>query len=61
MKKFRPYIRKRFLVDIPVELHDQLRKMAKKEGCSLNTLITKTLVKMIVNEVYIKGKYENYT
>ena len=60
MNKFKPYIRKRFLIDVPVELHDQLKGMAKKENISLNSLITRTLVKMIVNELYIRDKYPNY-
>ena len=58
---YRPYVRKKLLIDIPIELHTQLKEMADQEQISVNTLIARTLVKMIVNEWYIKGKYPHFT
>jgi predicted HicB family RNase H-like nuclease len=58
---YRPYARKKILLDIPLELHKQLKILAAKENQSVNTLIARTLVKMIVNDLYIKGKYDHFT
>lgn len=52
---YKPYIRKKILLDIPLELHKQLKMVAAQENNTVTGLITKTLVKMIV-DWYIKGK-----
>lgn len=52
---YRPYVRKKILLDMPLELHNQLRMVAAQEGLTITGLINKTLVKVVV-DWYIKGK-----
>ena len=56
-----PYDKQRLTIEIPCELHKQLKAFAQHQHISMNSLILKTLVKMIVNECYIKGKYPHFT
>lgn len=51
------YYTTRFSLTLSRELHKQLTLLAQKEGKSLNGLINETLVKLIVNKVYIPNKY----
>lgn len=56
-----PYERRKITIHIPTELHRQLHCIAQQENTTVTTLINQTLVKMIVNEYYIKGKYPHFT
>ena len=57
---YKPYVRKKLLLDIPLELHKQLKMVAAQEDNTVTGLITKTLVKLIV-DWYVKGKHDQLT
>ena len=46
---------KRLTVDIPTELHQELRLMAIKHNCTMTQYVTRTLIRQLIEE----RKYES--